>query len=34
MVNDPDEIEPDPSDESLLQPPELVDDDGMPDSNL
>jgi DNA gyrase subunit A len=27
-------IEPDPDDESTLQPPELVDEDGMPDSDI
>jgi DNA gyrase subunit A len=34
ILNDPDEIEPDPADESTLQPPELVDDDGMPGSDV
>jgi DNA gyrase subunit A len=34
MVNDPDVIEPDPDDDSTLQPPEIVDEDGMPDSDV
>jgi DNA gyrase subunit A len=34
MLNDPDVIEPDPDDESQLQPPEVVDEDGMPDSDV
>jgi DNA gyrase subunit A len=34
MLNDPDVIEPDPDDESQIQPPEVVDEDGMPDSDV
>jgi DNA gyrase subunit A len=34
LVDDSDVIEPDPDDDSTLQPPEVVDEDGMPDSDV